>query len=123
MAFSDVSLAGQISGMRAKQTQATSTLDTVGSGTIYMDQLLIDNTLNPSTQIYVKLYDSGSSITVGEAVPDFCFPCAGGATAEYAISPGAKFTNGIKAACVTTAGVEGTTSPTNNVAWTMLYHS
>lgn len=123
MALSDVSLASQVSVFRARQTQATSTSDTIGSGTIYMDQLLIDNALNPDTQVYVKLYDTGSAVTVGETVPDFIFPCAGGATAEYSVSPGAKFANGIKAACVTTAGVGGTTDPSNSVVWTMLYHS
>lgn len=123
MAFSDVALAGQISIHRAQQTQATSALDGIGTGTMYVDQVLIDNSNNTDTQVYVKMYDSSSTVTVGEASPVFIFPCAGGATAEYSMSPGGKFTNGVQACCVQEAGVAGTTDPAKAVSVTVLYHT
>ena len=122
MALSDVAVPSQISINRAEQTAGTVAVDTIGSGSVFIHQIYINNTLN-TTSVYLKLYDSGSSVTVGTTDPDFVFPCAGSSVAEFGIHPGASFGNGIKAAVVTDPGTAGTTSPTSDVSYVIMYGS
>jgi hypothetical protein len=123
MALSTSTLPGQISASRAEETDATSTVNTIGSGTLYLDQVSIDNTANVNDTVYLKLYDSGSSVTVGTNVPDFIFPCSAGESIHFSMEPGGKFSNGIKAAMVLEAGTAGTTSPTSDTKYSLLYHA
>jgi hypothetical protein len=122
MALSDGALPGQISDTKAEETDATSTVNTIGSGTVYLDQVRIDNSSNANDIVYLKLYDTGSSVTVGTTVPDFIFPCPASEVVQFSFEPGGKFANGIKAAVVLEAGAGGTTSPTNDVPYVLAYH-
>ena len=122
MALSDGALPGQISDTKAEETDGTSTVNTIGSGTVYLDQVRIDNSGNANDIVYLKMYDTGSSVTVGTTVPDFIFPCPASEVVQFSFEPGGKFSNGIKAAVVLEAGTGGTTSPTNDVPYTLAYH-
>ena len=123
MALSTGALPGQISTSRAEETDGTSTVNTIGAGTLYLDQVRIDNSSNANDIVYLKLYDTGSTATVGTTVPDFIFPCPASEVIQFSFEPGGKFTNGIKAAVVLEAGTGGTTSPTNDVPCILVYHA
>jgi hypothetical protein len=121
MALSDVAVPTQISGFRAEQTSGNASADSIGSSTVYVHQVFINNSLNTAAS-YLKLYDA-SSPTVGTTAPDFIFPVAGSSVAEFSIHPGGKFTNGIKAAVLTDAGTGGTSAPANDCSYVIMYGS
>jgi len=70
-------------------------------GTIY--QVYIDNS-NNSAQVYLKLYDTTGSVTVGTTHPDFIFPCAASSVREFNFVQGIAYATGLKIACETDAG-------------------
>lgn len=123
MALSISTLPGQISASRAEETDGTSTVNAIGSGTLYLDQVSIDNTGNANDPVYLKMYDTGATGSTGSTVPDFIFPCAAGEIIQLSFEPGGRFTNGMQVAVVLEPGTAGTTSPTNNVSYSLLYHA
>tara|TARA_R100001594_G_C4030453_1_gene261145 strand:+ start:24 stop:395 length:372 start_codon:yes stop_codon:yes gene_type:complete len=123
MTLSQGALPGILSTFRADETDATSTVNTIGSGTLYLDQIMIYNQRDTNNTVYVKFYDTGSSVTVGTTAPDFIFPCPGGEFVNYSFEPGGKFTNGMKVAVVLEPGTGGTTAPTQTVQYSLVYHT
>ena len=119
-----VTIPSSTSGFRIEDSSITGTIQKVVSGTLYIDQIRIDNSNNSSAS-YLKFYDiaTGGSATVGTTAPDYIFPVAGSGTIEFCMQPGAYFGSGIAFACVTTPGTTGTTDPTNDVTVKILYHS
>jgi hypothetical protein len=74
----------------------------------------IDNTNNSGT-VYLKLYETTGSVTVGSDHPSFVFPCAGSVTRQFNFPDGIAYATGLKAACVTSAGTDGNTGPSSDV--------
>ena len=66
-------------------------------------QLYIDNT-NNSAQVYLKVYDTTGSVTVGTTHPDFVFPCSASSIRQFDFPEGIAFATGFKFACETDAG-------------------
>ena len=71
-----------------------------------MHLLSIDNTSN-SGVVYVKFYDSSSSVTVGTTAPDYIFRADGSTLHTLVFPEGLTFANGFTHCCVTTAGTAG----------------
>lgn len=86
-----------------------------GGVTLY--SIEFDNTNNGSQVVYLKLYDSSSTITAGTSAPDYQFRAAGGARIMIQLPTGIEFKNGLSFLCSTTAGTAGdiTTDPTSAV--------
>ena len=103
-------LAGAISTKRVDFTQVSGDSGTfaLASGTHYMHQVIIDNTAGTS-QVYFKLFDSGS-VTLGTTAPDYIFPCAAGESQQFSFAPKAGFSNAILSQVARDAGT-GTSSP------------
>jgi len=81
----------------------------------------IDNSGNTAA-VYLKLYDSVGAPAVGTAVPEMVLKVAAGEKRPFTLmnSDGTAWTSPagtteLWAACVTTGGTAGTTSPTNAV--------
>ena len=84
-----------------------------GAATIYAVQ--VDNRANPSTTVYLKMWDA-TAPTVGTTAPDQVFPCGGGKIMTALNTDGDAFLTGLSFACVTDGGgTAGTTSPANDV--------
>ena len=84
-----------------------------GAATIYW--IYIDNTANPLTAVFLKMWNA-TGPTVGTTAPDTVIPCPGGKIIKVSIPKGDAFGTGLSFACVTDGGgTAGTTSPTNNV--------
>ena len=84
---------------------------TGAAGTIY--QVEIDNSANPTTAAYLKIYDNAAP-TVGTTAPDLIFRVPVNQTRNFVVPSGFDFTN-LSFACVTTGGTAGTTPLTNPV--------
>ena len=87
--------------------------------------LSVDNTANVAAS-YLKLYNVASgSVTVGTTAPDQIILCpASVITTVYfstGAAPGMTFATALSAACVTTGGTAGTSSPASNVILTAVY--
>tara|TARA_R100001594_G_scaffold42658_5_gene74835 strand:- start:852 stop:1247 length:396 start_codon:yes stop_codon:yes gene_type:complete len=94
------------------------------SGTLYKVEIINPN----ATAVYVKLYDSTSTVNIGgdaPTSPEWVFMCPGNATRVYSNPSGTSYGTGLKAACVTTAGsasgsVAASTAPTDSVTYRIL---
>lgn len=90
---------------------------TSSGGNLY--QIYIDNTLNASQQVYLKLFQlTASSVTstgVGTAAPDFIFPCAGGVIRQFDFPEGLAFAPRLSMYLEVSPGTTGNTGPTNAV--------
>ena len=120
MALSLIGVIADAGSTHAVQTDATAEVDTLkaGSGTLY--KVEIDNSTN-NVPVYVKLWLLTSTVTVGTTDPHYIFKCPASVTRVYSCPKGAAFATGLKAACVTTAGTAGTSNPTNDVVYRILY--
>jgi hypothetical protein len=87
--------------------------------------VVVDNSLNGAAS-YVKLYNLASgSVVVGTTAPDeiIYVPANARITQVYSTSaaPGKTFGTALSAACVTTGGTAGVTSPSSSVVVTVNY--
>lgn len=85
--------------------------------------LEVNNSQN-SVDVFVKIWDKASAVTVGTTAPRFIFRVPAGEILPfptYGNGDGYVLTNGLAVACVTAGGTAGTTSPDNAVTasfWT-----
>jgi hypothetical protein len=82
------------------------------SGKIYTVE--IDNTANPATPVYLKLYDHLAP-AIGSTPPDWEFRCEAGGRFSCGVPVGMAFLLGLSMACVLEAGTVGSTDPVNPV--------
>ena len=96
--------------------EADAKVNIFGSGAT-VRSIDVDNAANGSQVVYLKLYDSGSTVTPGTSAPDYQFRIAGGARLMFVLPGGVSFAGGLTMNCSTTAGTSGdtTTDPTNGV--------
>lgn len=102
-----------------KDTDADGTSEagvTGASTVIYM--IHVDNTLN-SAASYLKLYNAAAP-TIGTTAPDIIVMAPAASVKTLYIPEGVTFATDLSFACVTTAGTAGTTSPTSDVAVTLV---
>lgn len=105
-----------------KETDLNATKAAVkaSSGTLY--GVIIDNTANSASAEFVKLWDVASGgVTVGTTAPDWCFKIPAAVKHAILFTEGVAFGTALTAACVTTAGIAGTTNPTADVAVTIIF--
>lgn len=101
--------------------EADAKVNIFGTGvTLY--SIDINNAANAGTVVYLKLYDSSASPTVGTTQPDHQLKVAGGARVIAYYPGGVSFTSGLSMNCSTTAGTGGdiTTDPAASVTVTLV---
>jgi len=104
MAASLGTIAGSYIGTVLVEDTNIGTSAQTGSGSSgQLFQLYIDNS-NNSAQVYLKVYDTTGSVTVGTTHPDFVFPCAASSIRQFNFPEGIGFATGFKFACETDAG-------------------
>jgi hypothetical protein len=107
-------------------TAMGATVDSVKASSAQVYSISVNNTLNASP-VYVKLFNLASgSVTVGTTAPDevIYIPASSIITQNYftaGSTPGKVFATALSAACLTTGGTGGVTSPTLNVSVTVSY--
>ena len=117
MALSISNIVADAGSVYCVQTDATVSVDTLKGSSGKIFKVEIDNTANTAA-VFVKLWDTTGSVTVGTTDPHFTFKCPASALRVYSCPSGAAFAAGAKAACVTDGGgTAGTTSPTNDVIY------
>lgn len=96
-------------------TDLDATAIEIGSGGEILFAIEVDNTQN-TVSTYLKLWVAGSP-TVGTTEPEFVFEVPASTRMFIPINDGHGQTieTSLHAACVTTAGTAGTTSPTSDV--------
>ena len=98
------------------------TVETVSGSSLVIHSIEIDNTLNAASEdVWLCLFNTTGSVTVGTTAPDMALPCEGGKRVTFASTTGFTMNTGLKIACKTTGGTAGTTSPTNDVKVRILY--
>jgi hypothetical protein len=95
--------ASYIGTVLVENTNIGTTAQTGASSSGLLYQVYIDNT-NNSAQVYLKVYDTTGSVTVGTTHPDFVFPCAASSIRQFNFPEGIGFADGFKFACETDAG-------------------
>jgi hypothetical protein len=121
MAISQVDYDAPSGLIRYKNTASNNTKSGVKSSSGNLYALIVDNTLNAAVS-YVKLWDLASgSVTVGTTAPDFIFYIPASTKLTIILPETIALANGLTESTVTTAGTAGTTSPSSNVALTILY--
>ena len=106
-------------------TSINNALDAIKASSAVLYYVIIDNTLNVAAS-YLKLWNVASgSVTVGTTAPDqiIYVPASSLITVPFytGAAPGVTFGTALTAACVTTAGTAGTTSPSSAVVFTAAY--
>ena len=99
--------------------------DAIKASSAILYYVIIDNSLNVAAS-YLKLFNVASgSVTLGTTAPDeiIYVPAASIITHYFFTSaaPGKTFATALTAACVTTGGTAGTTSPSSSVVFTASY--
>lgn len=84
------------------------------SGIMY--RVTVDNSGNSTEAVYLKIWDVGSSPTVGTTRPDFQFPAPISTKVCYMFPDGVAFANGLFYAVSKDAGVPTTNNPSSTVS-------
>lgn len=109
--------------LRFSETAATATANAGIFGTSFtMKYVLLDNTLNTTEAVYLKIWLNGSAPTVGTTTPDMIFKAPAGGSVEYLIPDGIENNSSAKinVAVVTAGGTGGTDSPTGTVSYVII---
>ena len=101
-------------------------VDGVKSSSALLLSVTVNNLLNASASAYVKLFNLLSgNVTLGTTAPDKIIDAPGGSIITAVFynegNIGVTFSTGLSAACVTTGGTAGTTSPAMNVIVTISF--
>lgn len=95
-----------------KELGATAQTVKSSAGSVYF--LKVDNTKNPTQDVWVKLYNNATP-TVGTTVPELWVRTNKGKEQWFEEGFGWAFSTAITAACVKTGGTGGTDAPDNAV--------
>jgi len=82
----------------------------------------VDNAANSGTKVYLKLYNSGATVTAGTTKPDHQICVSGGGRVIAHYPAGIPFSSGVSMNCSTTSGTAGdaTTDPSASVIVTLV---
>ena len=97
---------------------ATVTADFLGPGTTVFS-VKIDCTANTGEAVYLKVWNTAGTPTVGTTAPTLIFHCPAGGVMEYFLLDGFGAT-AAHVAVVREAGTAGTTAPSGTVAYTIM---
>jgi hypothetical protein len=115
----NLDLVSSLTVIRDADCNATPT-DNVNAGAAVIYLIEANNSTNPSSTVWLKLYNSLNP-TIGTTAPDMTFPIGGGDTFKLAIPEGISFGTGLSFACVSNGGgTAGGTGPTNDVEVTLV---
>jgi hypothetical protein len=121
MALSLSSVVADVGATFAVQTGATTTTDTLKSGSGTLFKVEIDNSANMAA-VYVKLYNNVGGAPTGDGTdPNFVFKCPGQTVKTFSCPKGTAFANALYARCVTTGGTAGTANPPNAAIYRILF--
>lgn len=100
---------------------ATANAGILGSNYI-VKYVRVNNSLNTTEAVYLKIWLDGTPPTVGTTTPDMIFKAPAGGVVEYLIPDGIQNNSNavINVAVVTTGGTGGTTSPTGTVSYVII---
>jgi len=124
MAISTVNVGSPANESVFNDTAMGNVVDGIKASSAVVFSVLIDNTANGGAASYVKLYNVASGgVTVGTTAPDEVIFVPGGAKVTHVLytgaNPGKTFATALSAACVTTGGTAGVTSPASAVPVTV----
>ena len=117
MAISNGTIPGSYIGQNLlEDTDCDHTVETGKGSSGNMYQVLINNNAN-SSAVYLKLYDTTGTVTLGSSHPDFVFPCPATSTRQYNFHDGLPFATGLKFLCSTVGGTgdSGDNAPAESV--------
>lgn len=126
MAITQINVASPANEILFTDTAIGNAVDAIKASSAKVYWLQIDNSANGGAASYVKLYNLASgSVTVGTTAPDEVIYVPAGAviTQLYntGANPGKTFGTALSAACVTTGGTAGSSSPASSVILTVSY--
>ena len=126
MAITQVEVASPAGLIQFTDSSIGNSADGIKSSSALLYSILIDNSNNGGAASYVKLYNLASgSVVVGTTVPDeVIYVPAGAIITQFfytGAGPGKTFGTALSAACVTTGGTAGVTSPLSSVKVTVNY--
>jgi|SRR6185369_16219985 len=126
MAVTQITVASPSGQIQFTDTAMGGTADGIKASSALVYSIVIDNSANGGAASYVKLYNVASgAVTVGTTSPDevIYVPAGKIVTVYYfdSATPGKTFGTALTAACVTTGGTAGTTSPVSSVKVTVNY--
>lgn len=125
MSISQVNVSTPSNEIIFQDTAMGNAVDGIKSSSAVVYSVTIDNSANGSA-VYVKLFNLASgSVTLGTTAPDevILAPASSIVTAIFKTSAagGKTFGTALSAACVTTGGTGGTSSPASSVVVTVNY--
>lgn len=126
MAITQINVSSPSGEFIFTDTAMGNAVDAIKGSSARVYSIVIDNSANGGAASYVKLFNvAAGSVTLGTTAPDEIILVPAGAiiTVNYITSatPGKVFGTALSAACVTTAGTAGTTSPVSSVVVSVTY--
>jgi hypothetical protein len=125
MAITQITIQSPVNEILFTDTAMGNIVDAVKGSSAKVFSVFVDNSLNGAAS-YVKLFNAaGGGVTLGTTVPDEVLYIPANAIIPIffftSANPGKTFASALSAACVTTGGTAGTTSPTSSVVVTINY--
>lgn len=126
MAITQINVSSPPNEILFTDTIMGNTLDAIKASSALVLWVQVDNTANAVVPSYVKLFNAAAGgVTLGTTAPDEIIYVPGGVKRTHMLftgaNPGITFATALTAACVTTAGTAGTTSPASSVIVTVAF--
>ena len=125
MAITQINVSSPSNEILFSDTAIGNAVDPVKASSAKVFWITVDNTANVAAS-YLKLWNVASgSVTVGVTSPDQVLYCPASVVSTFlfgtAAAPGITFGTALTAACVTTGGTAGSSSPASSVTATISY--
>lgn len=121
MAVSSISLAAITSSKIWSDTAQSNAIVVVQASSTVVHSIEIDNTVNAAQAVYVKIFNSAGSPTLGTTAPDEIIYAPANVKFSHVIPGGKTFGTGLQVATVTAGGTAGTTAPGTAVPVKIVY--
>lgn len=126
MAITQVNVSSPSNQIIFTDTTMGNAVDAVKASSARVYSVTADNSANGGAASYVKIFNlAAGSVTLGTTAPDevILVPAGAVVTVSYftGATPGKVFGTALSAACVTTGGTSGTTSPSSSVIVSIEY--
>ena len=126
MAITQITVASPANETLFTDTAMGNTADAIKASSALVLWVKVDNSANAGAASYVKLWNTAAgSVMVGTTSPDQVLFVPASAIATFVFSTGAAsgmtFGTALSAACLTTGGTAGSTSPVSSVVVTVAY--
>jgi hypothetical protein len=126
LSISQITIQSPVNETQFTDTSMGNAVDAVKASSTLLLYVMVDNSANAGAPCYLKLYNvTSGSVTVGTTACDECIYVPNGAIITQlfytSATPGKTFGTALSAACVTTGGTAGITSPSSSVKVTLVY--